>query len=999
MAGISCARAAVASVLFGVFAGQALALDPSQAVGSYLHSNFTREDDRLPSDIVNVLLQTRDGFLWVGTSYGVARFDGRHFTTVRFSPEIRARGLTTALAEGPDGALWAGTSFGALRIPKEALNQFGRFPATVYHTGSGHSDEIVVLFCSREGVLFAGTNQGLYRFDGGAFSSLIPDVSVSRIEEARNGNLLVITGHGFIEWDGARAVPHPDLAARLDVPADRIFNVFEDHTGARWYSSAAGVAREIRGSIEHFQPYGVKPENTSYRAEEDRQGNIWVSIPTGLARANAGVLEPVPDTGARYIYPDRDGDLWLGTNGHGLIRLKDRILQTFSTADGVATDVTRTVLSTSDGKIWVGGNCGLSSFDGSQFRTYPDNQDGLTGPCVLSLAEDHNHDLWVGTYNTGVFRFHDGRFTQFSTAQGLAGDSGRSIVVSRDGSLWIATTGGISHMRDGHIRNYTTADGLPGNNVAGLYEDRRGVIWAATIAAIARLEADRFVSLPAAPEAADYILLGEDPAGSLYARASTQGTFRVERDRLVFVGQDVSMLAMAQSRQDLWLCGDVLSRAPLDLFEKWERERDAPRDYTRFDRADGFRASECGDGRPPMAIAGDGKLWVATTRGLAMIDAAHSPRVNRKPEIYMENIVIAGKVEAPGGQLVLPPGPHHVELHFAAIELRSPEKIRMQYRMDDVDREWVDADATNSAIYPSFPVGTHKFHVRACNRDGFWDRAGIAYNVIQQPYFYQTDLFRVAVVAMCGLLVVLMYQRRLRQMAAQMNARLDERVAERTRLARELHDTLLQTIQGSKIVADDALEDSTDPVRMRRALERLSIWLGQATEEGRAALISLRESTRHRNDLAEALRRAGEDCVLKVPMKFALTVEGETRDMHPIVRDEVYRIGYEAIRNACTHSQGANLSVGLSYARDLTLRVSDDGLGVDQKIVLEGKDGHFGLRGMQERAARIGARLTFHLKRPGTEVELIVPGNLTYREKGTAPPSRWTRLLKFFRSR
>jgi len=344
----------------------------------------------------------------------------------------------------------------------------------------------------------------------------------------------------------------------------------------------------------------------------------------------------------------------------------------------------------------------------------------------------------------------------------------------------------------------------------------------------------------------------------------------------------------------------------------------------------------------------------------------------------------------------VPPGPHHVELHFGAIELASPEKIHMQYRLDD-DQEWLDAGATSSAIYSSFSVGKHKFHVRASNSDGVWDKAGIVYNITQQPYFYETNLFRLAVVATFGVLLVGAYRLRLRRLTAEMNARLDERVLERTRLARELHDTLLQTIQGSKIMADTGLDDPTDAARLYHALERVSVWLAQATQEGRAALSALRASTTQQNDLAEALQRAGENCILQNSMAFALSVQGTAREMHPIVREEVYLIGYEAMRNACLHSKGTRLDVELSYARDLVVKVRDDGEGIDQRIVAHGKEGHFGVSGMQERAERIGATLRINSTNSGTEIELVVPGKLTFRDQKVAPRGLLAKLRRFFR--
>jgi signal transduction histidine kinase len=288
------------------------------------------------------------------------------------------------------------------------------------------------------------------------------------------------------------------------------------------------------------------------------------------------------------------------------------------------------------------------------------------------------------------------------------------------------------------------------------------------------------------------------------------------------------------------------------------------------------------------------------------------------------------------------------------------------------------------AIYTSVPIGTHWFHVRACNSDGIWDRKGIAYAIIQQPFFYDTNWFRLIAVAVLFLLVVGVYRLRVKQIAAGMNARLDERLGERTRIARELHDTLLQTIQGSKLVAEEALEQSNDPTRMKRALEQLYGWLGQAMQEERTALNSLRMSTMETNDLAEAFRRALEDGRRQSSIGVSFSVTGDTKELHPVVRDEVYRIGYEAIRNACTHSHAGRLVVELIYAQDVTIRVADNGVGIDPAIADRGKEGHYGLAGMRERAARIAARLTIASSSgSGTEITLVVPGRIIFRKPTT----------------
>jgi signal transduction histidine kinase len=267
--------------------------------------------------------------------------------------------------------------------------------------------------------------------------------------------------------------------------------------------------------------------------------------------------------------------------------------------------------------------------------------------------------------------------------------------------------------------------------------------------------------------------------------------------------------------------------------------------------------------------------------------------------------------------------------------------------------------------------------VIACNNDGVWNDIGAALDFSVAHSWYQTNWFRALCLISAGLTVCVIYRLRVRQISRAIGARFDERLAERTRMARDLHDTFLQTIQGSKLVADDALESSTDPIRMRRAVEQLSVWLARAMQEGRAALNSLRTATTQTNDLGEALRRVTEDRLIPGSMAVAFSVVGDAREMHPIVRDEIYRIGYEAIRNACMHSGANRLEVELIYTNDLALRVHDNGTGIDPAIADRGKDGHYGLQGMRERAARIGGKLTLvSSSSSGTEIKLVIPGGV-----------------------
>jgi signal transduction histidine kinase len=305
--------------------------------------------------------------------------------------------------------------------------------------------------------------------------------------------------------------------------------------------------------------------------------------------------------------------------------------------------------------------------------------------------------------------------------------------------------------------------------------------------------------------------------------------------------------------------------------------------------------------------------------------------------------------------------------------------VLFRYKLEGQDADWLDAGNRRQALYNDLRPGTYRFRVVASNDAGVWNEQGAVLEFSIEPAWYQTRSFFVAMAIGILLMVTAIYRVHVRRIARTMKARFDERLDERTRVARDIHDTLLQTVQGSKLVADHALKNVDDHDQLVRAVEQLSEWLAQANEEGRAALNSLRTSATEPNDLGDAFRRALDECRVRANMNVSLSVVGDGRNLHPVLRDEIYRIGYEAIRNACRHSMGRAVDVTIEYAGDLTLRIKDDGVGIDPAVLENGKDGHFGLRGMRERAARINGRLAIDTTQHyGTAVTLIVPGRVAF---------------------
>ena len=981
------------------FVWQALALDPKAS--SYLRTDFTVEDG-LPDNEVNAITQTANGFLWVGTDGGLARFDGEHFTQIRLragkTKEIPVSFLLTA----PDGALWVGTDSGLAHIPAPALDHFDRSLVTMYHPGTGPSDRIACLLL-RKGILWVGTGRGLYRFDHGRFVTVIPDEWISTMDQTFDGHLLIIAGHGFMEWDGAHILRYPEFPKQLGVGSDGIFQVHEDSHHVRWFCTSSGVARLVNGSFQKLPPYGHFDGSAAFRIYEDPQGNLWTNREDGLFRATDQSVEDLAlRVHARYMYADTNGDLWVATGSEGVVRFKERTFRMYTSADGLpASNIPMAVLAAHDGTLWAGSNCGgLSRFDGHRFKTYSE-KDGLLNSCVWSLAEDANHDLWIGTWGGGLFRFRNGHFTQYSTAQGLPSVVVLSLAAAQDGSLWIATVNGLSHMQDGHFHNYTSADGLSSDRIitvvqSTVAQDRGGGIWAATDAGIDHLVGDRFVPVRGAPEEGEvpYGPLKEDSFGNLYAFSSVNGISRIEDNRLVRVNGALQPSGMAESPEhDFWMSGrDGIYRVAASDLRRAELDPDSPVNYTSYGPADGLATRECTTGQPNIAITPDGKLWVGTLKGLAMLDLRRQIKQDRKPAIFMEEIEVGKTRRSPGTELVLEPGKAHVGLHFTAVDLASPENVRMQYRLDGVDTAWFDADSTRTATYTDIPVGVHAFHIRASNGDGIWDREGIVYNVTQKPFFYQTVTFWVAAFMAAVLLLVGLYQLRLRQAAARLTARLEERLAERERIARDLHDTLLQGFQGLILRFHDAMMEIPEREAARRLMETALDRADEVMAEGRDRVVGLHPSFERSRDLAQSLARAGDEIANGSEVKISVTTEGQSQTLDPEALDEIYCIGREAMVNAFRHAKGRSIEVEVDYASwELRLRIRDDGRGIDPKILEDGRPGHIGLASMRERAERVGGQLDI-ISGPGagTEIELRVPAAKAYR--GILEEQPWRRL-------
>jgi signal transduction histidine kinase len=444
---------------------------------------------------------------------------------------------------------------------------------------------------------------------------------------------------------------------------------------------------------------------------------------------------------------------------------------------------------------------------------------------------------------------------------------------------------------------------------------------------------------------------------------------------------------VADERGALWLytqCGIVqIDRAEL---QRWWADPEAVVKRRVLDAFDGVQP-----GSAPFvggARSTDGRLWFANGLVLQMLDPARLTGNRVPPPVQIEEVVVDGARQVAGHDMALPARIRDLQIDYTALSFIAPQKVRFRYKLEGRDSDWQEAGGRRQAFYSDPAPGAYTFRVIAANNDGVWNEQGASLVFTVAAAWYQTAEFALLSVVSSGLLVWVLIRLRVRYVTATIKGQFDERLAERTRIARELHDTLLQSLQACKMAADHALRHAADDARMTKAMQQLSDWLGRAVQEGRAALLTLRVSTTETNDLADALRRVTEDGLPPEGMAISFAVPAEAREIHPIVRDEVYRIAYEAIRNALAHSKATRLEIELRYERSLTVRVSDNGIGIDADMAQRGRDGHFGLQGMRERAARLGATFSLvSLPGNGTTITVIVPADVAFRVRANGAPS------------
>ncbi|USQ93898.1 sensor histidine kinase [Caulobacter sp. RL271] len=985
------ARIGCAALLAAAFlAGPAWALDPQRAIGQYKHTRWTVEDGA-PSS-VEVIAQTADGYLWLGTPLGLYRFDGMTFEPMRPPrPAYSMADRVVSLMVTRSGALWAGYESGGI-----AVYEHGRF-RLVYDPKIFRAVTIRMAE-GRDGTIWAATTNPkvhLARFAKGAWRPVdditgLPDQDLSDILVARDGTVWVATDHHV---------------ARLS-PGEARFKVIRSDL-----AEGIGLA-------------------------QDGQGRIWASDARGTRVIDGAAAElPYPSRSRiTRILIDRDQNLWGAQHPDGVFRIRTAQAgrsnspgpETFSVAQGLSSAMAYAVFEDRESNIWVATIRGLDRFRPASLVSEPVVP--ASSPYGYVVFADARGVVYVSDSTTLYRALPGGPLKPFVRDLGPVS----TMCDAADGGLWVGLGDRFVHIADGKLRPAPRPN-FPNLYASACVHDAHGALWAAgfmagllrydgrewtaslpkplglAITALAsdwrgRIVADggrgavlidgpdvRTITTPPRPMRGGTMPMADGPLGVL--SGSDRGLTRFQDDRTQFISRDRFPFigfshGMAQTDRETWLLGaaGLVRMQNADLERAFQDPR-APLPARIFDLKDGLPGPASYKYRSDLAVGGDGRIWIATTTGIAWLDPARLPVNTVPPPVTIRSIVVDGVRTDGPTSLVLPRGAKTVEIDYAALSLAIPERVRFRYRLEGVDTDWVEAGARRQAFYTNLKPGKYVFRVRAANNDGVWNEQGASLTLELPPTLFQSRLFLLLCAGVAAGLLTGAYHWRMRNMSERLQAGLRERMAERERIARELHDTLLQGVQGLILKFQSATRQVPPELPARDQLERALDRAEDVVVEARDRVRSLRSGAA--GDLVATLTEVAETMRSPGSTETVVMAQGRAADLHPLVADEIERVVIEALFNAHRHARATKIDVVVAFEpRRLRVSVHDDGVGVEPAILeAGGREGHFGLAGMRERARKIRGTLTIRsAPGRGTEVELVAPANVAY---ATRPAARW----------
>ncbi len=968
---------------------RASALHAHRSMSQYLRDTWPSSDS-FPGGQVSAIAQTRDGCLWIGGDKGLVSFDGLSFRLLQESskgvPITHVLGLATDAQGGlwvwmqganvlrydegrfenvtsqlglPDGFVTAmsQTRDGNVLLSTVGQETFEYRGGQLRRVGTIQVPGTLILSSAKtdDGTIWIGTSDnGLFRIQSGQIVRMNAAFAPKKINVLLSGprnTLWVGTDQGLFLWDGQHLSNARVPSSLRNSP---VFTITSARDGTLWAGVPHGLFRFDMESSNALRPFTDQSDLVPTALFQDREGDLWIGSSEGLQRWREGAFityasaPDFPRGSSGPIFADTNDRLWFGPESGGLASLSNGQVDRRDVAH-LSGDIVYSIAGVGS-DLWIarqrGGLTHLSRSGSSlSSKTYTE-ADGLAQNSVYVVKETHDGTVWAGTLSAGLSRLRDGRFSSFTTADGLASNTITTMEEDGRGQLWVGTPSGVSVLSGNAWRTYGLENGLPADEVTALLPDTSEAgrdMWIGTARGLAIFSSNHIQSFQRVPEVLHESVLGlaKDPAGFLWI-ATQEHILRLNPAKL--------------------LDGTLTTN-----------------DIREYDRADGLLSSQSTRRSQSMLEDRNGQIWISTRRGLAVTTPSDLARPPVPALVRIESLLADGhtiSLHQPG----IPASQRRVTLQFSGISLPVPERVRYRYRLDGFDKNWSQESASREAVYTNLEPGSYSFHVVASNSDGVWNTSDVFLPFWIEPAVWQTWWFHFLTALIVVLAVWSIYLFRTRQLARQLHLRFEERLAERMRIAQNLHDTLLQGFLSASLQLDVASEYVPRESPAAPMLSRVLALMRQVSEDCRNSLVTLRTDSKPQRNLEVEFFAVPQELGLGDKVSYRVVVNGSPRAIDPLCSDELFLVGREAVLNAYRHAHPTLVEVELVYKRTgLHLFVRDDGHGIEEAVLQSGRERHWGLTGMRERATKVGAQFRIW-SRPakGTEIEVIVPGHIAY---------------------
>ena len=993
----------------------ASALNPERALYQYAHTAWRTQDGNFDGTPTQVM-QDGDGYMWVGTSMGLARLIGDSFVSPSAATNRGVPGVDSLLL-GRDGTVWIGGPGGLQAIRRGQLQQVSPLMAEIHSVAQAPDGTIwVTRLRIRDGkgplCKVVGQDLSCYGTEAG-----IPEKYATALAVDETG----------MAWFGSSAVYswHKD---KVQTFLDRQLKAVSGGGSVRYLLPQPGgallVALDVSGSTGGVQEYAggswKSYEVTGFHGSavdanvlfRDRQGALWVgTADQGLYRIWKGRADHFMGTDGlsgdqvNDVREDAEGNIWVATVG-GVDCFRDIPVADYAPHKGLTRSLSGPVLARADGSVWIAEKGGVDVWRNGSIA--PLKAD--IGQIVHAFFEDDAHRVWIAVDNQ-LFVYDQGRVRairiQDERKQIPTDESITSIAQGKGGKLWaiVAQSGSRTLLEIDHDQVARRSD-LPAKDRAKwLAADAAGGLWlGANSGELSYLKDGQrsFVKLPTRSHSFGITEVRVASAGPVLFSTGA-GLFLQKQQQWRVLDEDHGLPCSAiystlpDGAGNLWMFGScgLLEVSQADLKQLWRDEHFQVRPRL-LGRLDGVFPGDQ-DAQPRAAVSLDGKLWFTNGVVLQMIEPGRLRENLRPPPVHIDEVTADRQPFSPFGDVRLPSHTKDLEIDYSGLSYVQPKHVLFRYKLEGHDEDWQQVGTRRRAFYSSLSPGRYRFRVVACNNDGVWNTTGATLELIVAAAFYQTLWFRLIMSALFLACLWSLYALRLEQSSKAVRVRLLAQMAERERIARDLHDTFFQGIQGLLLRFQTATSQLPKQEPSRALFQQVLEQSDAVMLEGRELVLELRHEEDDRADLAGLFAKAGEEFKQYHPAHFSVVVNGKVLSLHPIVFDELHRLGREALSNAFRHSKGTRVEVDLDYtATELYLRIRDDGIGIESVTLRSGGvRGHWGLPGMQERAKRIGAQLNVWSRRnAGTEIEVHVPAAVAYQREGRPSLARrlWERL-------